>query len=233
MHSEPASGSHKRRKLRVSHRDNFAHLTWALLALLLVTAAASQFGLDYTVHIVDAATVLALAAGIWSIRGRTEWVYSGVGLILALAATTAASYVFDEPAYVLPRQIVLLLFLGMSAWVAIRQEIFSGGPIDGNKLIGALCVYLLVGLVWAVIYSLILHFEPRAFAGISVGATPVVNADLVYFSFVCLTTLGIGDIVPVLPVARFFVYLEAVVGQFYLAVVVAILVGSRLASRRD
>jgi voltage-gated potassium channel len=232
MHSKSHSGKTDRRRLRVSERDNFAHLTWALLALLLVTAAASQFDLEYAEHIVDAATMLALAAGVWGIRGRTELAYSGVGLILALAAATAASYLIEGSAYVLPRQIALLVFLGLTAWVAMREEIFSGGDVDRNKLVGALCVYLLLGLLWAVVYSLILYADPHAITGIVATQPRVVNAELVYFSFVCLSTLGFGDIVPVAPVARFFVYIEAIVGQFYLAVVVAILVGSRLAARR-
>ena len=121
----------------------------------------------------------------------------------------------------------------MSAWIAIRHEIFSGTPVDGNKLIGALCVYLLLGLIWAVLYSLILHLDPLAFQGLGFEVVRAVDADLVYFSFVCLTTLGFGDILPVTPLARFFVYLEAIVGQFYIAVIVAILVGSRLTARRD
>lgn len=227
------TGNHRRRQLRVSHQDNFAHLTWALLVLLLVTAAAEQFALPYAEHLVDAATILTLAVGTWGIRGRNEWVYSGAGLLLALTVTTVASYVVEGAGYVLVRQVVLLLFLAMSAWIAIRHEIFSGTPVDGNKLVGALCVYLLMGLIWAVIYSLIQHLSPSALQGIGFDIHKTVDADLVYFSFVCLTTLGFGDILPLTPLARFFVYLEAIIGQFYIAVIVAILVGSRLATRRD
>lgn len=226
-------GNQRPHQLRVSHQDNFAHLTWALLVLLLVTAAADQFALTYAEHLVDAATILTLAVGTWGIRGRSEWAYSGVGLLLALAATTVASFVVEGAGYVLVGQIILLLFLAMSAWIAIRHEIFSGTPVDRNKLVGTLCVYLLVGLIWAVIYSLILHVDPQAFHGVGVDARRAVDADLVYFSFVCLTTLGFGDILPLTPLARFLVYLEAIVGQFYIAVIVAILVGSRLAARRD
>lgn len=54
--------------------------------------------------------------------------------------------------------------------------------------------------------------------------------DFIYFSFVTLTTLGFGDVSPLSPVARFLVYLEAIFGQFYLAILVASLVGSRMAN---
>ena len=199
------------------------------MVLLLVTAAADQFALTYAEHLVDAASILALAVGTWGIRGCSESVYSGVGLLLALAATTVASFVVEGAGYVLLQQVVLLLFLAMSAWVAVRHEIFSGTPVDRNKLVGALCVYLLVGLSWAVIYSLILHVDPQTFQGVGVDARRAVDAGLVYFSFVCLTTLGYGDILPLTPLARFLVYLEA----FFIAVIAAILVGSRLAARRD
>jgi hypothetical protein len=54
--------------------------------------------------------------------------------------------------------------------------------------------------------------------------------DLVYFSFVSLTTMGFGDITPTLPMARYLTYMEGIVGQFYLAILVASLIGARVAN---
>ena len=58
-------------------------------------------------------------------------------------------------------------------------------------------------------------------------------ADGTYFSFVTLTTLGYGDISPVTPVARFLVYMEAIVGVFYMAILVASLIGMRVSARQS
>ena len=52
--------------------------------------------------------------------------------------------------------------------------------------------------------------------------------NFIYFSFVTLTTLGFGDLLPVSPLARFLVYMEAVPGVFYMAIVVSSLVGARM-----
>jgi len=52
--------------------------------------------------------------------------------------------------------------------------------------------------------------------------------NFIYFSFVTLTTLGFGDLLPVSPLARFLVYMEAVTGVFYMAIVVSSLVGARM-----
>jgi voltage-gated potassium channel Kch len=108
------------------------------------------------------------------------------------------------------------------------------GPIDWNKIVGAICIYLLMGLVWALSYLLIAQAIPNAFNGLE--QLPWYNnfADAAYYSFVTLTTLGYGDISPVAPIARFLVYMEAIFGVFYMAILVASLVGisaSKIQSR--
>ncbi len=112
-------------------------------------------------------------------------------------------------------------------------DVLFGGHIDVNRLIGAACIYLLSGALWGIVYFLLSVASPGSFAGI-VGETwsEQLN-EFIYYSFVTLTTLGYGDISPVLPVARTLCYLEAVVGQFYLTLLVAALVGLHIAGRRS
>ena len=70
--------------------------------------------------------------------------------------------------------------------------------------------------------------EPDSFSGIATTDWQENFLHMVYFSFITLTTLGYGDIAAALPVSRFFDYLEAIVGRFYLAILVASLIGMRL-----
>jgi voltage-gated potassium channel Kch len=92
-----------------------------------------------------------------------------------------------------------------------------------------MAIFLLLGLIWATLYLIVLEFSPTAFNGI-VARGWVENFPLAsYFSYVTLTTLGYGDISPAEPVSRVLVYLEAITGAFYMAVVVASLVGARRA----
>jgi len=82
-----------------------------------------------------------------------------------------------------------------------------------------------MGLIWALFYLLIAQAVPDAFNGLEQLPWYENFADVSYYSYVTLTTLGYGDISPVAPVARFLVYMEAIVGVFYMAILVASLIG--------
>lgn len=102
--------------------------------------------------------------------------------------------------------------------------------ITAELIYAALAVYFIFGLAWASIYQVIEISNPAAFT--------IPNADpsqkdfifqMWYFSMVTLTTLGYGDIAPVTMTARVFVVLEAIMGQFYIAVLIANLIGRGIA----
>lgn len=110
--------------------------------------------------------------------------------------------------------------------LAILLDVFRAKRVNSDTLSGAGAVYLLVGLIWAVAYDVVLHHDPQAFRA---GDAPVEAAgDLVYFSFVVLTTLGFGDVVPVSAEARSLAMSEALIGQLYLVVFMARLVALSL-----
>jgi hypothetical protein len=121
---------------------------------------------------------------------------------------------------------VLFLF-GASALVV--RSLFGAATVTFDSVLGAVCGYLFLGLGWAVLYALIEGLRPGSFEIspklVTVGETarPLPQV-LTYYSFVTLTTVGYGDIGPVSPAARTLSWIEAVTGQFYLAVIVAGLV---------
>jgi len=119
-----------------------------------------------------------------------------------------------------------LLFFSAMAVAAAKQVLFVGS-VETNTIVGTLAIYLLLGLVWAVLYLIALEFFPGAFNGIEPGSWEDNLSTAVYFSFVTMTTLGYGDISPALPVSESLVLLQAVVGTFYMAIVVASFVGAR------
>jgi len=94
------------------------------------------------------------------------------------------------------------------------------GHVDGEKIAAAVSVYLLLGVVWQDFYILLDIFisEPFNTAALSRG-------DFLYFSFITLSTLGYGDITPAIGPAQALAYTEALVGQLYLTILVARLVG--------
>lgn len=114
---------------------------------------------------------------------------------------------------------------------AILGRVLAVREVTLDAIFGGVCAYFFLGLVWAFVYALIHVIDPNAF-NISTplitegGDSPVrPNALFVYFSFVTLTTLGYGDMSPLSETARSLVVLEAVVGPFYMAILIGWLVG--------
>ncbi len=210
----------------VSEKNNFLYLTVSLVILLLVAALVDQFPIPLGQHLVQAFTVLTLASGIMGFRERRLQVNTKLGLIVAVAIFVTLSVIMDAAGWHYAHLLILISFYTYATWLAGKQVLFTG-PIDTNKIVGAICIYLLMGLIWALSYLLIAQATPGAFNGLE--QLPWYNnfADVSYYSYVTLTTLGYGDISPVAPVARFLVYMEAIVGVFYMAILVASLVGIR------
>jgi hypothetical protein len=125
---------------------------------------------------------------------------------------------------------ILLVFSLASIWIA-GQNLVHSGEIDVNKIIGAICLYLLLGLNWALFYLCINIAIPDSFNGLTSTDLGAQISELLYYSFVTITTTGYGDLTPVKPLARTVAFLEAIVGQFYVAVLVAWLVGKYLSGK--
>ena len=110
--------------------------------------------------------------------------------------------------------------------VLILVQVFRAGPITAHRIEGAVAVYLLFGLLWGCAYRFVWLAVPGSFVMATGSASdPMV---LYYFSFVTLTTVGYGDILPVAPVARALATLEALVGQLYPAILIARLVSLQI-----
>jgi len=168
-------------------------------------------------------------------------------LLLALPALSVTWIVYGfspsssaGAAIIVVRHLLSMLFLAFTAGV-ILYDVLQGENIDGDKICGAICVYLLIGLAWGILYSLCDRLYDDAFSmspalvaeaveDESSGEPPV--SVYVYYSFVTLTTLGYGDVSPLPAPVRTFAWLEAVVGQLYIAVLVARLVGLHIAQSR-
>jgi len=112
--------------------------------------------------------------------------------------------------------------------LTILAHVLRGSTISDDELYGAISVYLLLGFTFASGYLLMESIQPGTFT-VDADHDPdgVVNwSDLLYFSFVTLTTLGYGDMAPVTSQARSLCLLEALLGPLYIAVLIARLVGS-------
>jgi hypothetical protein len=119
------------------------------------------------------------------------------------------------------------------ATVAVIREVVLAERVTVHTISGAMVVYLLIGLVWALLYVIAEGLHPESFSftqvsALETGESPDLVASLTYFSLITLTSAGYGDILPISDTARTLASLEAVFGQVFLAVLVAWLVGKYL-----
>jgi hypothetical protein len=111
--------------------------------------------------------------------------------------------------------------------IAIVRSVVRRGVIDTRAVLAALCVYVLVGMLWAFIYTAIGNLGSSAFFAQPVKPT---SADYLYFSFVTQLTVGYGDLSAAGNFGRACAVLEALLGEIYLVTIVAVMV-SRLVPR--
>jgi hypothetical protein len=155
---------------------------------------------------------------------------------IAAIAITLAHYVmpdrFHHPLAVV-YHVLLVVFL-VWALVEILRSLFAEKAVRTDDLFGAVCGYLIVGAAWGSLYALAELLVPGSFS-----VAPAVQGDLAdwhgrralftYFSFTTISSLGYSDVTPLAAPATTMALAEVVVGQFYLAVVVAQIVSMRLA----
>ncbi len=211
---------------RVSDKNNFVYLTVSLVILLLVAALVDQFPIPLGQHLVQALTVVTLASGVIGLQNSRLHVRTRLGMIAGVIVIVLLGAILDASGLHYTHLLILISFYSWATWLAAKQVLFTG-PIDTNKIVGAICIYLLMGLIWALSYLLIAQAIPSAFNGLEQLPWYENFADVSYYSYVTLTTLGYGDISPIAPLARFLVYMEAIVGVFYMAILVASLIGIR------
>lgn len=123
-------------------------------------------------------------------------------------------------------QVFYIFFVGFSTAVLVVR-IFAEKSVSADTIGGGICVYLMTGLLWALLYQLIVLLDPRAFAILTPGKR--IEDLFIYYSFGTLTTLGLGDVSPVSELVMSLSTLEAVWGQIFLTVFIARLVGLHLA----
>lgn len=125
-------------------------------------------------------------------------------------------------AFLLLIQFVYVLYLAGAIYLILR-DIISSKLVTIDTICGSICVYLLIGFVWALFYSMIGTLDSNAFSQKIIDTNSWSKA--VYFSFSTLTTLGYGDIVPINSLAKMLTNSQAMIGQLYPAILISILVG--------
>lgn len=215
------------------HRGSFA----LLFACLVGTFVLIPFvqGYPFAEEIIAVAFSLMLLVMIWlfetgSAHRRRNVAFGCVVLLSNLAAYFTPYVVIDNLSLLLN-----MLYFSQASALVIRR-VFNSGSVTRDTILGAVCVYMLIGIIWGMGYTLLDALMPHSFSfppdEHTVSLLDGLVRHFLYYSFVSLSTLGYGDIAPLSTPARYFSALEGIAGQMYLSILVARLVGMHIIAQR-
>ncbi|HIG40933.1 MAG: ion channel [bacterium] len=161
-----------------------------------------------------------------------------IGLLLAVPTALSGwlpAVLVTEGSQLLVFSVFKTAFLAYISFHILRY-LLNARQVDAEIIYAAVCLYLLMGMTWALIYFGIILVNPEAISlKVDTYATDshsvaILLKELVYFSYVTQTTLGYGDLTPTSGLARAIVITQALFGQIYIAVIIARLVGLQIAT---
>jgi len=173
--------------------------------------------------IMDIVTTAILVAAIWATGERKHQAAISFGLALPFLALTWVNYAIHNDLVTLMAHLVGILFFGYVIY-SILKFITEKKIVTREVIFAAIVSYLFIAVIWANGYSALELVQPGSFS-VPEGAFQGSGSVFFYFSIVTLTTLGYGDVTPLTQQAGSLAAVEALVGQIYLVVLVAWLVG--------
>lgn len=210
---------------RVYRERRFGILLIILIVLLAGSPVVMGFGLSGGWF--EGLMLLLLLAAIQSLcferRQRMYALSVGTPTVVLYLAANAFLVITNRSVLLVGHLCAALFFFGSAALIV--GSLFRPRALTLDSMFGAVCGYLFLGLAWAMAYSTIEVLSPDSFQ-ISQslpgsGGQLQQPYVLIYYSFVTLTTLGYGDVVPTSPATRTLAWIEAITGQFYMAIIVA------------
>lgn len=212
-------------------KHGFRNLLFFLLLYLFI----SPFLVPYpsVAIVVHSLLSLTLFFSVWAVQKRQN--YRSIAMVLLIPVLILYWLgLYDILPFDLLSFYVLLALFYKLLIIAFIGQLIRAQRIDLQVIFGTLCIYLILGLFWGALYSLLYEISPGSFAGTLLETSQdSLLTTFNYFSMVTLTTLGYGDITPQSHAAGALCQIEAITGQFYIAVVVAWLVGNFIAERQQ
>ena len=200
-------------------RKHFGNFSFLLIVLLILLLAHPFIAGEKQGEFFTAGFTLAFLAGLYAVRGERRTLKVGLILVILAIVGSWASYFTGSTAVLTVGRLFEAAFLVFVTLVILRY-IMTETEVTGDTIYGAACAYIMIGLVFAIGYAWLETHQPGSFRGIAENPDQHVW-EFIYFSMVTMTTLGYGDITPVHEGARSMATLQAILGQFYVAVLVA------------
>ena len=230
-----------RRTDRPSFVQRHVYLTLLLALLFVLVATPLLEGAGLAAPMYTASMTVVFIAGTVANRSK-KWVFRTALAIAILAVPTTWGLLFMQDVTLsFGQHLVVIAFCGVTG-VMVLMSVVRDRLQPHRAVLGAVSVYLLIGLTWATIYETIEMVEPNAFRFAArrtierPGDAREVQtrfSQFVYFSFVTMTTLGYGEIHPRTALAETACWLEAIIGQLFLVILIARLVAEIPVARAE
>ena len=205
-------------------RSLIALLTYMCLAVLCWISLGDYSTSWWAFGIGDILFNLIILAGVFAVF--TEWRRQFTFILIAMFAGIfqIVSFFIGSTLWLVLSYSFSILFLILLAKQVIKR-IFKDGPMNFYRIQGSIIIFLIIGVVYAMLYAVLEAIHPGSLA---VAGAPEENSSgfsqVLYFSFVTMTTMGIGDMIPVSPFAKSLVVFQGIVGLLYPVIMIARLV---------
>jgi len=185
--------------------------------------------------LVNTLSLLIVISGVMTVIGTHIWAKLVVALAVLNLGTRSLGYLHHDLDLDTLNALMSVLFAGLLMWVILIQ-VFREGPVNAHRIAGSVAAYLLIGFVWGEAYLIVALQTDMAFSfpqTVLFEDSHGLQDKLLYFSFITLTSVGYGDIIPVHPFAQRLAMLEALIGQLFPAILLARLVSLEIESRQE
>jgi hypothetical protein len=217
--------------LRERYSDPLLTVLTALLMFVMFVVAPLQAAGFAVFQAFGVFAALAMMTGVLILSGSSIAVF-GVLVAISLNVLVIIFRLRGTPsAYDLHMVAAAWLVLSITLGAVVGSAVFGPGVVTYHRIVGAVLLYLLIALAFVALFVFVGLLSPKAFSGLVLEDNTTFASSAIYFSFVTLTTVGYGDIVPIHPIARSLCNLEAICGQLYPATLLARIVTLEVASR--
>ena len=216
------------RSTSIRRRYRHAYLLAALLLTITLPPFLGERMLGVT--LVELFLLVTVLVGVYTSTEDNGRIGLSVFLGLSAVASRIAFEVLEQRAFLYAFLVSSLFFFAIVAWTLVSRLFSQRRGVTWDTLCGAFSVYLILGLLWTCAYVLLELVEPGSFDFGQVDSSPEgLFERFIGFSYTTLTTLGYGNVTPTNPRGDALTTLEAIVGQGYLAIVIARLVALQIA----
>ena len=225
-------GATSRGKRIVETRRLYPYATLLFSELALILAYPFFIKLAYHDELFRLLAIIVFGSALYSVLGKGG--ATKVALILGIPAIIirVTNIIHHQQYFRLPDEILAIIFLGYVTGLLV-YTIISNPSVTADILAGAVSAYLLIGITFGLLYMTVAGLVPGSFRDTVDPAKTFTPADFTFFSFVTLTTVGYGDIVPWHAHARSLAIIESVIGIMYPALLISRLIGRQGPTRQD